>query len=62
VVGGDTNGDYDDEEREDSRNTSEEDGLESSANGTFINHSVVLNEGEEFDTFVAGDSDYLQAL
>ena len=44
------NDDVDEEEdKVDSRNTSDEDGLGSSANGTIINHSVVMNEGEDYE-------------
>ena len=31
-------------------------------NGTFINHSVVIDENADADTFAMVDSDYLQAL
>ena len=56
------NDETEDDNKEDSKGESEEDLLGSSVNGTFINHSVVIDENADADTFAMVDSDYLQAL
>ena len=57
-----THDETDEEDKEDSKGESEEDLLGSSANGTFINHSVVIDDGADADSLAMVDSNYLQAL